>query len=441
MKKSLLAVAAMTAFAGAAQAQSSVTVYGIMDVGYTNGSAQANGTAAGLGTSGVVKQNVSRISNSMESGSRLGFRGTEDLGGGTAANFVFELGLQPAGNAGTNSNSLNATNSPLNAAAASDSSNAGSPNWTPNVRQAYVGFTMKGIGDIRIGTQNTFNWEQAGSNTVGQLNQTLGSMLAPTTDGAFFDNAYRRGTLSSAVNGSTLGAFTNRTTNTVTFRTDRIAGVQAKLGAVVSNQDTTQTATAGTGTSNQYGYMTALDWNIAKANIQASYQVFTSEVASGAAAAPTTATGSNAVAVANLPSNVPAVWGSGIQGNNIKDGQALITASYDFGILKAYAGWVNRSMTNVISADKFAKRTAQEIGVRSFITPTIEGWASVGNGRYQAYGANNPTANITGYQLGGNYWLSKRTNLYTIYGQNQTSSTSIGSAAASQVSVGARHTF
>jgi predicted porin len=34
MKKSLLAVAATTAFAGAAQAQSSVTVYGILDMGY-----------------------------------------------------------------------------------------------------------------------------------------------------------------------------------------------------------------------------------------------------------------------------------------------------------------------------------------------------------------------------------------------------------------------
>lgn len=36
MKKSLFAIAAVTAFAGAAQAQSSVTVYGILDVGYTN---------------------------------------------------------------------------------------------------------------------------------------------------------------------------------------------------------------------------------------------------------------------------------------------------------------------------------------------------------------------------------------------------------------------
>ena len=38
MKKSLLALAAMGAFAGAAQAQSSVTVYGILDVGLIGGS-------------------------------------------------------------------------------------------------------------------------------------------------------------------------------------------------------------------------------------------------------------------------------------------------------------------------------------------------------------------------------------------------------------------
>jgi predicted porin len=34
MKKSLFAVAALSAIAGAAQAQSSVTVYGILDMGY-----------------------------------------------------------------------------------------------------------------------------------------------------------------------------------------------------------------------------------------------------------------------------------------------------------------------------------------------------------------------------------------------------------------------
>ena len=415
MKKSLLAVAAMTAFAGAAQAQSSVTVYGIIDAGYTNGSASVTTATT------TTKMNASRIGNSMESGSRLGFRGTEDLGGGTSANFVLEVGFAPAGNAGSNFDG----SVPTTATPTTSAGNYSSTTWQPNYRQAYVGLAKKGIVDVRIGTQNTFNWEQAGSNTTGQLNQTLGSMLAPTSDGAFYNSTLAPSSFSTtAVNGATLGAFTNRTTNTITARTDRIAGVQAKLGAVLSNQNITQTSTTG-GNSNQMGWQGALDWNIAKANLQASYQVFHSELPQGVAATATTISG----------------WGSGTQGSNVIDGQALITGSYDFGILKAYAGWVNRKIQQDNNANNFVKRQAQEIGVRSFITPTIEGWASVGNGRYTSYGVGAPTANIVGYQLGGNYWLSKRTNLYTIYGQNNTSSTSVGSAAASQVSVGARHTF
>jgi len=420
MKKSLFAVAAATAFAGAAQAQSSVTVYGIMDVGYTNGSAK-NSTTGGV----ITKQNVSRIGNSMESGSRLGFRGTEDLGGGTSAQFVFELGLQPAGNAGSNPAGTNPANATV--ATASDSVNAGSPNWTPNVRQAFVGITQKGIGILRIGTQNTFNWEQAGSNTVGELNQTVGSMLAPTTDGAYFSSDTRSGTLSAVTNPSMVGAFTNRTTNTITFRTERMAGVQAKLGAVLSNQNNTQLAQSG-GNFNQYGWMGALDANIQKANIQASYQVFTSEI--------------NPLSTTTGVTTVPAAWGSGVQGNNIVDSQALVTASYNFGILKAYAGWTNRKLQNSSDATRFAKRTAQEIGVRGYATKQVEAWASVGNGKWTAYGQNSPSANMVGWQAGTNYWMSKRTNLYAIYGQNQTSATSAnGTASISQASVGIRHTF
>ena len=94
-------------------------------------------------------------------------------------------------------------------------------------------------------------------------------------------------------------------------------------------------------------------------------------------------------------------------------------------------------------------RTAQQIGVRSYITPTIEAWASVGSGKYK--GA--PTVTITGpayvnfvaYQLGGNYYLSKRTNLYAIYGQQQSTSGSLGMAGsgstANQYALGVRHTF
>jgi predicted porin len=433
MKKSLFAIAAVTAFAGAAQAQSSVTVYGLLDVGYTGGNARVNGT----------RETVGRISNSMESGSRLGVRGNEDLGGGTAAQFVFELGIQPAGNAGSRGPAATTTQS--------SDGNAGAPNWTPNVRQAFIGFSQKGMGNVRVGTQNTLFWEQAGSNTTGQLAQTLGSMLAPTTDGAFFSTSTfpsQASSVSKGTNGSAFGAYSTRTTNTIRFATDRMAGFIGKAAYTQSNSNVNQTTPAKDGTTgytggenNQTGYQVALDYQIQKANIQASYASFKSENPNGAVVWTPVATAETVNKNTSATAGGVAAWGGGVQGQNVTDAQTLITASYDFGILKAFAGWTDRKITSGLNSNNFAKRTAQEIGVRSFITPKIEGWASAGNGRYTSYGAGEPTANITGYQLGSNYYLSKRTNLYAIYGANNTSSTSNGAYNASQYSIGARHTF
>jgi len=430
MKKSLFAVAAATAFTGAAQAQSSVTVYGILDVGYTGGTAKINNT----------QQTVNRISNSMESGSRIGFRGNEDLGGGTAAQFVFELGIQPAGNAGSN---------PDGAAGGA----VGAGTWNPNVRQAFVGLSQKGMGQARVGTQNTLFWEQAGSNTAGQLTQTYGSMLAPSTDGAFFNTTVISATLTSLIGGAALSSYTSRTTNTINFRSERMAGVMAKASYTISNQDSSATKATNNGSwgaaggysggsSNQSGYQLALDWNIQKANIQASYAAFKSENPFGAVSAACSASASQGCAANTVSTSGGAVgWGTGVQGNNVADNQALITASYDFGILKAYAGWTNRKISNGLNANQFVKRTAQEIGVRGYATKTIEYWGSIGNGRYQSWGTSSPTANINGYQVGSNYWMSKRTNLYAILGSNKTSSTSVGPGSVSQYSLGIRHTF
>ena len=79
MKKSLLALATLTAFAGAASAQSSVTLFGIVDAAY--GHVSAGG------------RSVTGISNSGLNSSRLGFRGVEDLGGGMRAGFWIEGAL------------------------------------------------------------------------------------------------------------------------------------------------------------------------------------------------------------------------------------------------------------------------------------------------------------------------------------------------------------
>ncbi|BBB65139.1 porin [Undibacterium sp. YM2] len=82
MKKSIFALALMGAFSGAAFAQSTVTIYGVVDVGFQS---LDNGTPAGR---------FNKIQSGQEAGSRIGFKGVEDLGGGLKANFVLEQGVQ-----------------------------------------------------------------------------------------------------------------------------------------------------------------------------------------------------------------------------------------------------------------------------------------------------------------------------------------------------------
>ena len=78
MKKSLIALAVLAA-SGAAMAQSSVSLFGIIDagVGYVDNATPAGGNKWGVGTSGNAT-------------SRIGFRGVEDLGGGLKAGFWLE---------------------------------------------------------------------------------------------------------------------------------------------------------------------------------------------------------------------------------------------------------------------------------------------------------------------------------------------------------------
>jgi predicted porin len=88
MKKSLLALAVLGAFAGAASAQSSVTIYGSLDLAVTKGN---GGTAPNNSANGTSKAWIEKQSN----GSRLGFRGNEDLGGGLSAQFQIEHRFTP----------------------------------------------------------------------------------------------------------------------------------------------------------------------------------------------------------------------------------------------------------------------------------------------------------------------------------------------------------
>lgn len=78
MKKILIAAAVVGAFAGAAQAQTNVTLYGVADVGL-----RFDRTTLG---------SFKSMTGGELAGSRFGLRGSEDLGRGLKANFMIEMG-------------------------------------------------------------------------------------------------------------------------------------------------------------------------------------------------------------------------------------------------------------------------------------------------------------------------------------------------------------
>lgn len=151
MKKSLLALAALTAFAGVASAQSSVTAFGIIDLAARN-----------------VKNHSGSI-NSLSSGgqatSRIGFRGVEDLGGGLRAGFWIESEVGPdTGSAG---------------------STVGSATNVFWARRATVSL-MGGFGEVRLGR----DWSPTYSsfNTV-EIFGYVGVASPANLRGAFYSNA------------------------------------------------------------------------------------------------------------------------------------------------------------------------------------------------------------------------------------------------------------
>ena len=89
MKKSLIAIAALAA-AGAAAAQSSVTMYGQVNTGYEYSKKDA--TIGGVKTT----TKTTGFQNDRVNTSRLGFKGEEALGNGLSATFALEMGFDSA---------------------------------------------------------------------------------------------------------------------------------------------------------------------------------------------------------------------------------------------------------------------------------------------------------------------------------------------------------
>lgn len=139
MKKSLIAMAVLAA-SGVASAQSTVTLYGLVDA-YV-GTLKVNN----LRQTGVNLANPAGGSGGGFNTSRFGLKGSEDLGGGLKANFVLEGGFDP---------STGAANSYTNPF-------TGATSVATFGRQSWVGVSG-GFGEIKLGKMWTPYDEVKGS--------------------------------------------------------------------------------------------------------------------------------------------------------------------------------------------------------------------------------------------------------------------------------------
>ena len=153
MKKSLIALAVATAAASAA-AQSSVTLFGLVDIGYGSHKTTGNGGRS-ISSQGVMDGGLA--------GQRIGFRGSENLGGGITADFWVEQGLSMtngamfgvrAGASGHQYDGFSAAGS-----GAALGGTAGAYTQATN-RQTWAGL-RGGFGNFRIGYQYTNLYEVA----------------------------------------------------------------------------------------------------------------------------------------------------------------------------------------------------------------------------------------------------------------------------------------
>jgi predicted porin len=214
MKKLLIATAAMAVVAGA-QAQSSVTVYGVIDVNYSSQNVNSVGA-----------QTIQN-DNALNTG-RLGFKGTEDLGGGLKAEFQLE-------------GKLTASTGVVGSTTANEIFN----------REAWVGLSDAKLGSVRLGTTDVTSAQSIDS-TVGQagnLSDATSNMgtdknksiryTTPTWNGLTAQIGHSN---EAAVADSATGVQTEATT--AKSITSAFVGYEAgKFGIYVGQSEQKQTAT------------------------------------------------------------------------------------------------------------------------------------------------------------------------------------------------------
>ncbi|MFJ9451796.1 porin [Herbaspirillum sp. NPDC101397] len=406
MKKSLLALAVLGAFAGAAQAQSSVTIYGIVDTGVTYTS-KAQTPAGGTNTGSKFA-----VNSGVVQGSRIGFKGVEDLGGGLSAVFNLETGF-------TNDNGG------LQGSDAVTGSNLFR-------RKSVVGLAG-GFGSVLVGRQT--DWAD-----------TISAYTAVADFGGVTQNS-----------GSNLNRLQGvRTNNSVSYTTNNLGGFTGNLmyGFGETAGKTSAGQSFGLGAKYDNGPL-GLGINY----YQSKQGATPSDTSLIQGVAPTAAASAAAVTAYNNATALNAA-----NAGNTAAKVLNVVASYQFGPARVYGNYSRvkqdlntAAVTGLSNATRLTAATLglsqkadmYEIGTAYSLTPSLKLLGSVQYTRADFANVDGK-GKLTQINLGTDYWLSKRTDLYAFVSNLRAKDmknpgvvgdTTGNDASQTAVTVGIRHKF
>jgi predicted porin len=369
MKKSLLALAVAAAIPAFASAQSNVIMYGKVDLGFVKSNA-----AAGV--------NGGSLSINQGNGSRLGMRGSEDLGGGTKANFQIEHRFNP--DTGTVSTSTF---------------------WHG---RSWVGLSG-GFGEVRLGREYTPSFWVA--------------LAADPWGWGYFRNG--DGLSVDYTHGNTGNA---RQANSVTYITPNLGGFQAQVQVGMK-----ETNAAGRG--NNIGFSAV--FNNGPLYLGLGYQKNKNgQPASNATAtngtgltAVTSAVSAVSVGVVQTANAAATTTAAAVYGVAPASSQVItFTGAYNLGFLKLIGNYNTGKPTSTS-----AKNKALTFGVTA---PLGAGELRAAFGKKDAPGT---AADGKIFALGYGYNLSKRTEMYADFAQEKFGTG--GPAKKNWIDFGVNHNF
>ncbi|TAK69288.1 MAG: porin [Betaproteobacteria bacterium] len=367
MQKKVIALAIAGLFSGAAFAQSAnVTLYGVADVGVVvdnSGYGNKVGVTSGGGNT-----------------SRIGLKGSEDLGNGLSAIFTLESGVQL------------------------DTGVTGGGAVAPGLNKAQV---SSGFGGQYINNAGTGGavwsrqaWAGLSSKTLGTL--TFGKQYSPMVPVYYAIDTFSfatAGTMFSAM--AYIPGYTTRPNNAAKYVSPKFFnGWQVEAMLTSGTENNVQGDDQALGVSDKAGRLSGLN-------------VFYSQGPLNLGLAYHNNNGNNPI--------------TAVQSKVISSQGWVLGGNYDFGMLKLYAGYGrgkerDRAVALVALPLIPAEANAWHIGIN---VPAGRGNVLLGYSKLNDKTYNLPGANFKAWALGYRYPLSKRTMLYTTYtkGDNDTNAT------------------